>query len=98
MVGAAEDGNKVVLERLNRSLGGVATMIVGWDQLVVDAIAAEVAFVGRGRFVVQPLVGWCESTVDEILSDGFEGADVFNFRSIFHGGSEDGIAVVHVAN
>ena len=88
----------MVLERLNRALGGVATMIVGWDQLVVDAIAAEVAFVGRGRFVVQPLVGWGEATVNEILSDGFEGADVFNFRSIFHGCSEDGIAIIYVAD
>ena len=54
-VDAAQAGDEVVLKGADRSLGGVASMHVWWDELVVDVLVGEELFENTGAFVVEAL-------------------------------------------
>ena len=43
-VGGAETGDEVIFEGANGSLGGVAAMDVGWDELEVDLLGSHEGF------------------------------------------------------
>ena len=52
-IGAAEDGNEVVFECAYGSFSGVASMYVGWRELVRNIVLLlEKGFDGLGCFIV----------------------------------------------
>ena len=52
LVRGAQTCHKVILERLNGSLGRVTAMVVGWYELVIDAFGFDRSFECRGGLVV----------------------------------------------
>ena len=54
-VGAAKDGDEMLLERPNGAFGGVPLVDVGWHELVVDVVVVEVGPEGSRSFVVKAL-------------------------------------------
>lgn len=88
----------MVFERLDGTLCCIAAVVVGWDKLVVNTFLSKVAFEGGGGFVVKALVLGRETTVHKILVDGVECSKVFSLSSTFHWCSENGIAIIDVAN
>jgi hypothetical protein len=88
----------MIFEGLDSAFGAVTAMIVGRHQLVVDSFLSEVTLeAGRG-FVVKAHVVWREASIDEIIMEEVEGAEMFGFGFIFHGTGENGIAVIDIAN
>ena len=95
---ATQDGDEVVLEGLDRPFGGIASVIVGGDELKIDALLTKIALeAGRG-FIVKTLVLGGEATVDKVLVDTVEDFDVFQFGVVAKGGSQNCIAIVDVAD
>ena len=57
----AEPGDKMILEGLDGTFGGVDSVFVGWNELPFDVLSAEVFGDGVGSFVVQDIELWLES-------------------------------------
>ena len=97
-VSATDDGDKMILEGLNGALGSVASVIVGWDELEVNAFLAEIAFEPCRGFVVEALMAWSEAAIDKVLVYFVERLNVFKFGPVAEGGGEYSIAIVHIAH
>ena len=54
-VGAAQDGDEMIFERPNGAFGGVQSVDMGWNKLVVDLVVFEVGLEGSRCFVVKAL-------------------------------------------
>ena len=54
-VGAAKDGDEMLLERPNGAFGGVPLVDMGWYELVVDVMVVEVGPEGSRSFVLKAL-------------------------------------------
>ena len=54
-VGAAKDGNEMIIERPNGAFGGVPSVDMGWHELVVDVVVVEVGPEGSRSFIVKAL-------------------------------------------
>ena len=54
-VGAAQDGDEMIFERLNGAFGGVPSVDMGWHELVVDLVVVGVGPEGSICFVVKAL-------------------------------------------
>ena len=54
-VGAAKDGDEMLLERPNGAFGGVLLVEMGWHELVVDVVVVKVGSEGSRGFVVKAL-------------------------------------------
>jgi hypothetical protein len=83
-VRSAQAGDEVILKSANSAFGGVAAMIAGGDELVVDLLAVHVGFEhGRG-FVVKPLEFGLEAAGFEEELGTCVGSGVFFFGAVFH--------------
>jgi hypothetical protein len=56
----------MILEGLDCALCRIASMIVGRYKFEVDFLGSEVAFVGSACFIIESLVLWLESSLNEI--------------------------------
>jgi len=54
-VRAAEAGDEVVFERANGAFGGIASVDVGRDQLIINLFGSEVVLEGCRGFIVKTL-------------------------------------------
>ena len=54
-VGAAKDGDEMLLERPNGAFGSVPSVDMGWHELVVDVVVVKVGPKGSISFVVKAL-------------------------------------------
>jgi len=54
-VHAAEAGNEVVFECVNGAFSGIASVYMGWDQLIINLFGGEVVLEGRRSFIVKML-------------------------------------------
>ena len=93
-IGAVPSCNEMIFCHLDRSFGCIASVVVGWYQLVVNVFLLEELFQDVAAFVIKALQFGSASPSDQASMDGLETCeDGFSF-AVFQWFKEDGIAVV----
>jgi hypothetical protein len=87
LVSGAEAGNEVVLECADGAFGGVASVIVWGDKLVLNALLRHELFEAARGFVIQALQLGFEPPVDKVLMERRAGSNKVVFRAGAEGSS-----------
>ena len=73
-VDAAKPGDEMIFEHAYCTFSSIAPMDMGWDELKINVGVAQEPFECNGRFVVEPLQLWSESSGDEACMEHLEGS------------------------
>ena len=91
-----KDGDEVRLEGADGTFGGVATLSVGWGELVGDVFVHELGREGCRGLIVETAELETETTGGEVVANFGEGLGDGRSVAGFDGFGEDGVAVMDV--
>ena len=93
---AAEAGDEVIFERLNRSFGEVATVEACGGELVVDLFLEEIISHEIGDFIIHFVENGVVAASTEFGCDGCHGSEKTFLFAIGYGDGVNGIGVIVV--
>ena len=95
---AAPSRNQVILSCSCGAFGGIGSVFVWWDKLVINLFVLHVGFEEIAGFVVKSLERGTQAAGDKEVEDLFVGSDVFASSFVDEWFYENGIAVEIVKN